>query len=238
MPSARAITRSSWSAFSNCVSPRTTSTTVVTPSSGTRSRTAPSPSSVPRKPRLSLASLNALTSLGPGGGAVGVAAGEQLLDDLGVAVGALGLEDGLAVPVDLQPAQRLEDLLDVLRASSARGRCPRSAAPARRLVAAREEPVVERGAGAADVEGAGGRGSEADAHGQGSMLEPPRHMLIGAHVSPAAAPRRPSSAASSAAPRDPDLQPEPARSGSRASTPTRRSPTSAPRWPTPTSTRC
>ena len=28
-------------------------------------------------------------------------------------------------------------------------------------------------AGAADVEGAGGRGSEADAHGQGSMLEPP-----------------------------------------------------------------
>ena len=44
-----------------------------------------------------------------------MAAGEQLLDDLGVAVGALGLEDGLAVPVDPEPAQRLEDLLDVLR---------------------------------------------------------------------------------------------------------------------------
>ena len=39
---------------------------------------------------------------------------EQLLDRLAVAVGAPGLEDGLAVPVDAEPPQRLEDLLDVL----------------------------------------------------------------------------------------------------------------------------
>src|SRR5215208_2709929 len=65
VPSARAITRSSWSAFSNSVSPRITSTTVVEPSSGARRRTAPAPSSWPRKPRLPLASLKARTSSGP-----------------------------------------------------------------------------------------------------------------------------------------------------------------------------
>ena len=40
---------------------------------------------------------------------------QQLLDHLRVATGALGLEDRVAVPVELQPAQGLEDLLDVLR---------------------------------------------------------------------------------------------------------------------------
>ena len=64
---------------------------------------------------LPCAALKALTSLGARRGAVGVAAVDQLLDDLGVPVGALGLEDGVAVPVELEPAQRLEDLLDVLR---------------------------------------------------------------------------------------------------------------------------
>jgi hypothetical protein len=117
--------------------------------------------------------LERLDVVRPRGGAVRVAAGEQLLDHLGVAVGALGLEHGLAVPVDLQPAQRLEDLLDVLR-----GRAlavgvldPQHHLP---VVAPGEQPVVERRAGAPDVEGAGGRGSEADAHGHGSMLEPLR----------------------------------------------------------------
>ncbi len=46
-------------------SPRMTSRTTVTPSSGTRRRTAPVPSSVPRKPWLPWASRHALTSLGP-----------------------------------------------------------------------------------------------------------------------------------------------------------------------------
>ena len=43
-----------------------------------------------------------------------MAVGEQLLDDLGVAVGVLGLEDRPLVPVDPEPRERVEDLLDVL----------------------------------------------------------------------------------------------------------------------------
>ena len=47
--------------------------------------------------------------------AVGVAGLEQRLQRLAVALGALGLQDRALVPVELQPAQRVEDLLDVLR---------------------------------------------------------------------------------------------------------------------------
>src|SRR5215207_2277218 len=122
-------------------------------------------------------------------GAVGVPAGQQLLDDLGVPLGAARLEDRLGVPVDPEPPQRLEDLLDVLgRGALAVGVLD----PQHQLSppAAREQPVVERGAGAADVQGAGRRGSEADAHGRGSMLEPPVPMLIGVHVSPAGGPAK------------------------------------------------
>jgi hypothetical protein len=101
-----------------------------------------------------------------------VALREQLLDDLRVPVGALRLEDRLAVPVELEPAQRVEDLLDVLRR---RALAVGVLDPQHHLAvaAAREQPVVERGPGAADVEGAGRRGGEADAHARGSMLEPP-----------------------------------------------------------------
>ena len=116
----------------------------------------------------------------PGGRPVRMAAGEQLLDDLAVARGALRLEDRLAVPVDPEPLERLEDLRDVLR----RGALAVGVLdPQHQLLALRprhrslattgEQPVVEGGAGAADVEGAGGRRGEADAHGRPSMLEPP-----------------------------------------------------------------
>ena len=119
MPSARAITRSSISAFSNGLSPRITSRTTVTPSSGIRRRTAPSPSSSPRKPRVAVRLLEGLDLLGPGRRAVGVAAGDQLLDDLGVA---------LARARTGRPGRRPS-------------RAPASAAPRR---SARRSPGVER----------------------------------------------------------------------------------------------
>ena len=45
---------------------------------------------------------------------VGVAAGQQLLDRGRVGVGPAGLRDRSLVPVELEPAQGVEDLLDVL----------------------------------------------------------------------------------------------------------------------------
>ena len=93
-----------------------TSSTIVSPSSGTRRRTAPSASGVPRKPAVgAVLGLVALHVVGGGARVVGVAVGDQLLERLGVAGGALGLEDRALVPVELQPAQGVEDLLDVLR---------------------------------------------------------------------------------------------------------------------------
>ena len=49
-----------------------------------------------------------------------------------MALGVVGLVDRALVPIDAQPLQRAEDLLDVLPAWSARGRCPRCAARAGR----------------------------------------------------------------------------------------------------------
>jgi hypothetical protein len=91
-----------------------------------------------------------------------VPAGEQLLDDLAVAVGALGLEDRPLVVVELQPAQGIEDLLDVLgcRALAIGVLDAQDERPAR---VARGQPVVEGRARAADVQRAGRRGGEADA---------------------------------------------------------------------------
>ena len=50
-PSARAITKSSMLAFANRIWPRMMSSKIVSPSSGTCRRTAPSPSGTPRYPR-------------------------------------------------------------------------------------------------------------------------------------------------------------------------------------------
>jgi hypothetical protein len=107
--------------------------------------------------------------LGGGGGAVGVAAVEELRDDVLVAVGALGLEDRALVVVELEPAQGVEDLLDVL----GRGALPVGVLDAqdeRPAGVAGGEPVVERRAGAADVQRAGRGGGEADADGSDTRV--------------------------------------------------------------------
>ena len=100
----------------NVVSPRIRSWTTVSPSSGTRSRTAPSRLGLAAEAAIgAVALLVGLDVVGRRGGAVGVArrpaAGRATSwwrserDDL---------RDRALVPVELEPAQRVEDLLDVL----------------------------------------------------------------------------------------------------------------------------
>src|SRR5919199_1903240 len=98
-----------------------------------------------------------------------------------MALGALRLQDRPLVPLELQPAQGVEDLLDVLgRRALAVGifdaQHERAAGPAR------QQPVVERGPRAADVQRAGRGRSEAEPHGGLAA------MLVGAHVSPPGGP--------------------------------------------------
>ena len=212
MPSARAITRSSWSAFSNVLSPRMTSRTTVAPSSETRRRTAPSPSSSPRKPRLPCCACQASISSLARGRAVGAALVEQPLHDLGVALAALGLEHGLLVPVELEPAQGVEDLLDVLRR---RALAVGVLDPEQELAAAAagQEPVVQCRPRTPDVQGARRRGSESHAHLDTACHEA-RASRFHAHRRtrlPCRWPREGGGARRGARlRRDPDLQPEPA----------------------------
>jgi hypothetical protein len=103
-----------------------------------------------------------------GGGAVGVPARDQLLDDLGVALAAPGLEDRVAVPVEAEPAQGLEDLLDVLR-GRALAVGVLDAQHELGVVASGQEPVVQCRPRSTDVERAGRRRCEADAHTGHSM---------------------------------------------------------------------
>ena len=115
-----------------------------------------------------------------------------------MAVGALVLAQRPLVPVELEPAQRVEDLLDVLgrRALAVGVLDPQDERPAR---AAREQPVVERRPRAADVQGTRRRGREADCSCARADRRPIAHaMLIGAHVSTAGGLPRRSSAASRA----------------------------------------
>ena len=91
---------------------------------------------------------------------VGLAAGEQLLGDLAVARGAGELVDDVAVPIEPQPLQPVEN--------GCYRRLGRALAvgvldPQQHLAAGFPgiEPVEQRGPGAADVEEAGGRGGEA-----------------------------------------------------------------------------
>ena len=60
--------------------------------------------------------------------AVGLAAGEQLLGDLAVARGAAELVDDVAVPIELRAISGRRGSPQWPARSSARGRCPRSAA--------------------------------------------------------------------------------------------------------------
>ncbi len=98
------------------------------------------------------------------GVAVGVARLEQLRQPFGVALGPLVLADRALVPVELEPAQRVEDLGDVLVGGPlAVGVLdPQDELPAR---APGREPVVERRPRAADVQRACRRGGESNSNG-------------------------------------------------------------------------
>ena len=97
-----------------------------------------------------------------------MAARQQLLRDLGMAGREMGLEIGLAVPVEAEPAHAVEDRVD--RRLGGAGLVgildPQQEAAA---MVAGVEPVEQGGAGAADMEEAGRRGREAgdDAGGLG-----------------------------------------------------------------------
>jgi deoxyribonuclease IV len=120
-----------------------------------------------------------------GGGArvIGVPGLEQLLEYLAVARRSLGLEHRALVPIEVQPAQRVEDLLDVLGCRSLpigifdpQYERPRLAVrPVR--VAAGEQPVIQGRPGTTDVKCPGRGWSETNAH------DLQNRMLIGAHVS-------------------------------------------------------
>src|SRR5438445_288338 len=93
-----------------------------------------------------------------------------------MARGVLRLEERPLVPVELQPPQGVENLLHVLRGRSlAIGIFDPQHENA--TLTAREQPVVQRGPGAADVERTCRGWSKANAH------EKRIPMLIGAHVS-------------------------------------------------------
>ena len=97
---------------------------------------------------------------------VGLALRDEAARLLLAALDPVELEGRLAVPVDPEPAQRPLDLLDRLRDLAARVGVldPQQALAA---APAREQPVEEEGADAADVEEAGRarRHADADAHG-------------------------------------------------------------------------
>ncbi len=88
---------------------------------------------------------------------------EQSLQRFAMSLAAIGLHDRPLVPVELQPAQRVEDLLDVLRR---RALTIGVLDPQHQLAAgvSREQPVEQRRARAADVQRAGRRWCEANPH--------------------------------------------------------------------------
>ena len=92
--------------------------------------------------------------------AIGLAAGEQLLGDLAVAGGAAELVDDVAVPIELEPIQAIED-----RRNRRLGRALAVGVldPQQHLAAGLFgiEPVEQRGTGTPDVEEAGRRGGKA-----------------------------------------------------------------------------
>ena len=172
------------------VSPRMRSWTTVSPSSGTRRRTAPSPSSSPRKPRLPLAVLEGLDVVRPARRAVGLPAVEQLLEDLARGgCGAAVWKIGPSSQSSSEPAQRLEDLLDVLgRRALAVGVLDAQhelARPCRAPGASCTAPCARRRCAARRS------GEGAKRHASERMVSAPHApMLIGAHVSPAGGPAK------------------------------------------------
>src|SRR5439155_20040303 len=96
-------------------------------------------------------------------------------DLLLVAVDPLGLREGALVPVELEPAQRVVDLVDVLRSRALAVRVL-DTQHERAARMPRDEPVVQCRPRSADVQRAGRRGGEPDSHGH-------TPMLVGGHVS-------------------------------------------------------
>ena len=91
---------------------------------------------------------------------IGVAGGEQALGDLAVPLGAGELVDDVAVPVEAEPAQPVEDRVD-RRLGRALAVGVLDAQQHLAAEAAGIEPVEQGRARAADMEEAGGRGREA-----------------------------------------------------------------------------
>ena len=90
--------------------------------------------------------------------------GEELVRDFLVPLHPSALEHGLLVPIEAEPGEAVEDDLGVL---VGRALLVGVFDAEQELAAhpARVQPIEERGAGAADVQIAGGRGGEADANG-------------------------------------------------------------------------
>ena len=92
--------------------------------------------------------------------AIGAALRQQRFGDLGMARGARGLVDDLAVPIEAEPLQPVDDGVDRrLRGALAVGVFDAQHHPAAVLLGV--EPVEQRRARAADMQKAGGRRSEA-----------------------------------------------------------------------------
>ena len=127
-------------------------------------------------PRASVGPLPGANVVCGGRVGIGVTALDQLCDPLAVTLTALVLAQRPVVPVELQPAQGIQDLLDVLRhgALTVGVLDPQHELPAR---VPGEKPVVERGAGAADVQGARGRWGEAIAGRRGTAHGRPAPMF-------------------------------------------------------------
>ena len=152
-----------WSACWNADSPRITSWTTVSPSSGTRSRTAPSPSSSPRKPRSAVLAFQASTL---GGRRSSGRRGPRRAAAARPRRGARRARTGRPAPRPSRARASAARRRSARRspAWSARGRCPRCAARSFAAGPAREQPVVQCRPRAADVQRARRRGSESDSH--------------------------------------------------------------------------
>src|SRR4029077_648632 len=113
-------------------------------------------------------------------GVIGVPVSQQLRERLLVARRIAYLGDRTLVPIETQPREGIEDLRDVLLGGSlAVGIFDPKHERARRAIpvlarTVREQPVVERGTGAADVQRSGRRWSESNSHDERRpMLETP-----------------------------------------------------------------
>ena len=117
----------------------------------------------PEPPLGAVAALVFLDVLRGGARAVRAAGIEQRLLRLGVARAALALEHRTLVPVELEPAQRVDDRGHVLgaRALAVGVLDPQHELP---LLVTREQPVEQRRAGPADVQLPRGRRREANPH--------------------------------------------------------------------------